>query len=181
MHQKLNSERAANARPLTSEVIVRLHARACQVGAEVIALLSAGFADGAMARWRTLHEIAVTAYFILENGEDVAERYLAHRHVEAHRSVSAYERVRDRLKYGDVWSPDEVAEVKSAFDAVILKYEKPFGEQYGWAAKTLGCKSPKFSQIEEASKIDHLRPYYKLASQHVHANPNAAYYRLGLI
>ena len=89
--------------------------------------------------------------------------------------------VRDRLKYGDVWSPDEVAEVKSAFDAVILKYEKPFGEQYGWAAKTLGCKSPKFSQIEEASKIDHLRPYYKLASQNVHANPKAAYYRLGLI
>jgi hypothetical protein len=38
------------------EVLTRLHARACQVVDEILVLLSAGFADGAMARWRTLHE-----------------------------------------------------------------------------------------------------------------------------
>ena len=181
IHKKLHSPPAANARPITNEVIVRLHARACQVTAEVVALLRAGFADGAMARWRTLYEIAVTAYFILENGEDVAERYLAHRHVEAHRTVTGYERVRDRLGHGDVWSPEEIAEVGSVFDAVLLKYDTPFSGPYGWAAKALGCKSPQFSQIEKASKIDHLHPYYKLASQNVHADPNALYHRLGLI
>ena len=181
IHEKLHSQPTANAKPITNEVIVRLHARACQVTAEVVALLSSGFADGAMARWRTMHEIAVTAYFILENGEDVAKRYLAYRHVEAHRTITGYERVRDRLGYGPVWSPEEIVEVKFAFDAVILKYGTPFGKSYGWAAKALGCKSPKFSQIEEAGKLDHLRPYYRLASQNVHANPNAAYHRLGLI
>ena len=45
-------------------VLVRLHARACQVADEVLTLIAAGFAEGAIARWRTLHEIAITAMHI---------------------------------------------------------------------------------------------------------------------
>lgn len=40
------------------EVITRLHYRACQIASEVLVLLNSGFADGAHARWRTLHEIS---------------------------------------------------------------------------------------------------------------------------
>lgn len=39
--------------------LCKLHARACLVASEVHWLLEGGFASGAMARWRTLHEIAV--------------------------------------------------------------------------------------------------------------------------
>lgn len=46
------------------DVVTRLHARSCQVAEEVVVLLENGFANGAMARWRTMHEIAVTANFI---------------------------------------------------------------------------------------------------------------------
>ena len=46
------------------EALSRLHARACQVTDEILTLLKAGFADGAHARWRTLHELAVTSIFI---------------------------------------------------------------------------------------------------------------------
>lgn len=58
-------------RPLASsqnnfvfEVLTRLHARGCQITSEIILLLRNGFADGAHARWRTLHEISIVAYFI---------------------------------------------------------------------------------------------------------------------
>ena len=49
-------------------VLWRLHARSCQITMEILALLKSGFADGAHARWRTLHEIAVTALFIKQQG-----------------------------------------------------------------------------------------------------------------
>ncbi len=43
------------------EAMVRLQAGAVRVTGEIYALLLSGYASGAQARWRTLHEIAVTA------------------------------------------------------------------------------------------------------------------------
>ena len=54
------------------EVLTRLHARACQIAYEILILLKSGLADGAHARWRSLHEISVTAFFISANGNDIA-------------------------------------------------------------------------------------------------------------
>lgn len=50
----------------TCEAIVRLHARACRTAAESLCLLNGGYSDGATARWRSLHELAVTAMFLRE-------------------------------------------------------------------------------------------------------------------
>ncbi|WP_224497072.1 DUF5677 domain-containing protein [Bradyrhizobium septentrionale] len=47
-----------------------LHARSCQITQEIIWLLSGGFADAAMARWRTLREATAVASLIGEHGED---------------------------------------------------------------------------------------------------------------
>ena len=46
-------------------VLNRLHGRACQVTAEIICLLKAGYADGAEARWRSLHELSVVSSLYL--------------------------------------------------------------------------------------------------------------------
>src|ERR1035437_7625528 len=78
-------------------VLTRLHARACQVTEEILTLLTAGFADGAMARWRTLHEIAVVASFISSHGEELAERYVQHQHIEWRRALRKYIECRARL------------------------------------------------------------------------------------
>ena len=43
------------------EALTHLHARAILVTEEVLCLLRGGFPDGALARWRSLHEIAVHA------------------------------------------------------------------------------------------------------------------------
>ena len=53
-HAKARRSRARSSRYRT-DVLLRLHACACQVAGEIIKLMESGRADGAMARWRTLH------------------------------------------------------------------------------------------------------------------------------
>ena len=55
-------------------VLISSHMRACQIADEVLCLIEGGFADGAMARSRSLHEVAVISAFVLGHGEDVARR-----------------------------------------------------------------------------------------------------------
>jgi hypothetical protein len=81
----------ATAKDFVFEVLTRLHARACQVASEVIILLRSGHADGAHARWRTLHEIAVVGFFVRSHGNDVAERYILHNAIESYRAALGYQ------------------------------------------------------------------------------------------
>ncbi len=41
-------------------------------------------------------------------------------------------------------------------------------------------KKPNFYTLEAAVGIEHLRPYYRMASHNVHANPKGINFRLGL-
>ena len=79
------------------EILFSLHGRACQVAEEVVCLLSNGFADGAMARWRTLHEIAAVGCLIRDHGDELAERYEQHQVIEAWKAALQYQRHRKRL------------------------------------------------------------------------------------
>ena len=74
-------------RPQTFDLLIKLHARACQITEEVICLLGGGFADGAMARWRSIHEISAVS-LIEEHGEGLAERYRLHEVVELRRRAA---------------------------------------------------------------------------------------------
>ena len=56
------------------EALLHLHARGCQVASEVEVLLEAGFADGALSRWRTLHEVTTVACFLHKHGNDAGKR-----------------------------------------------------------------------------------------------------------
>ena len=73
------------------EALTRLHARGCQVSGEVLALLHAGFADGAHARWRSLHEMAVVASLIQQHGQELAERYLLHENIQQYKLACEYQ------------------------------------------------------------------------------------------
>jgi hypothetical protein len=37
------------------------------------------------------------------------------------------------------------------------------------------------ADIQEAAQIDHLTPYYRMASHNVHANPKGVFFKLGLL
>ena len=162
------------------EVLTRLHARACQVTSEILVLLRTGHADGAHARWRSLHEIAVVGFFIESEGDDVAERYLLHDAVECHKAALQYARYSSTLGLEPV-TPEELSELSAERDKLLKRFGSGYRSDYGWAAKAIEKERPSFSDIEKRVELDHLRPYYKLASHNVHANPMGVFFRLGLM
>lgn len=166
--------------PHQIEVITRLHARSCQLTDEILSLLAAGFADGAMARWRALHEVAVVALLVSRHDDLLAERYLAHAEVESWRAITEYSEFSERLGYPPV-SAEEFAEVRDRYDRVIARFGSDFGLQYGWAAEIVDSRRPRFADIERAVGTDHLRPHYRMASHAIHANPKGVLFKLGLL
>jgi len=179
-------EDAARTQDFLFEALVRLQARAVQVGHEVLCLLAAGFADGAHARWRTAHEIAVVAHFLARHGKETAERYLIHEVIESDNIMSQYQQHADALGC-ECCADAEVAEVKALRDSACARFGLEFGKDYGWASEALTkqCipfrknRGPTLSDIEKASGMEHLRPYYRMASHNVHANPKGITFRLG--
>lgn len=170
----------AEANNYVFEVLTRLHARACQITSEILVLLKSGFADGAHARWRSLHEIAVTGSFIKKYGNEVAERYLLHDNIESFKAATLYQKHYQAL--GDEPIPqEEYDSIKAVRDKLIARFGTPYEKNYGWASSVLNKKDPAFSEIEENSGFDHLRPYYKLASHNIHANPKGIMFKLGLL
>lgn len=160
------------------EALCRLHARACLTTSEVRALLVSGHATGAMARWRTLHELAVVAFFIKERGGDVAERYLLHAAIESAKAGEEYQDSAVDLG-NDPLTDEELASLRRRKDDLIKRFGAPFGEQYGWAASSLSNKRPNFSEIEQAVQLQHARGYYRMASLGVHSSARGSYADLG--
>jgi len=170
---------AAKESDLVFEVITRLHAKACRVASEVMALIRSGYADGAMARWRTIHEASVVANFINENGKDVANRYLLHQHVDNLKAAKRYNEFQKRLGVKRI-PLRTLKRMQIHVDRLVAKFGKEFGNEYGWAAVALKNPKPRFSSIEDATRLEHWRPYYKMASHNVHAGSRGLFFQLGL-
>lgn len=169
----LNSSRLYTA-------MLLLHVRAYAIASEIEVLMRAGYADGAAARWRTLHEVAVTMSFLSNKGEDAAQRYLAHWPCEHLRGLKLYEEHRKAL--GDDSTDDEFkAELEAEVEALKEEYGKEFASDFGWAAKALELKKVTFKELEGAVDLTKLRPYYRLASEQVHASSRGVFARQGLI
>lgn len=166
-------------KPLVIDVVTRLHARACHVAQEVLVLIRSGFADGAHARWRSLHELAVTAFFISKHGESSAIRYMNHNVIESYQAARLERKYAHKLGYEPL-NKDEFDQIESSYKDLLETFGKSYKSQYGWAAIDLDNNRPTFRDIEEDSGLDQLRPYYKLASHNVHANPKGILFRLGL-
>ncbi|WP_425291223.1 DUF5677 domain-containing protein [Spirosoma linguale] len=164
---------------ITFNALGRLLARACQISFEILTLLRAGFADGAYARWRTLHEVTAIALFISKHGEETAKRYLHHYVVDSYEAALAHQEYYQRLGYEPI-PVDEFKDIKDDYDQTISEYGDSFKGQYGWAANALGLKKPTYKDVETSVKLDHLKPYYKYATSNVHATPTGIYAKLSL-
>jgi hypothetical protein len=161
------------------DVLIKLHARCSQIALEVLTLMKAGFADGAHARWRTLHEIAVVSLFIEKHGKTAAEMYYDHNSVESYKAALQYQKYAKALKQKEI-PKKEMDAIKKEYDRVITKYGTDFKESYGWVSTILGKSRPTFADIENNVGLDKWRPYYKMASHNVHANPKGITSKLGL-
>jgi hypothetical protein len=171
---------AAEAQNHVFDALTRLHARACQIASEILVLLRSGFADGAHARWRSLHEVTVVASFIKTHGDDVAERYLLHEHIESYKVAELHQKYYAVLR-AEPFPEDEYNSIKTLRDELIDRFGTSYKNNYGWASSVLNNDNPNFTDIEKNAGFDHLRPYYKLASHNVHASPKGLMFRLGLL
>jgi len=155
-------------------VLIRLHARACTVADEVLTLLEAGFADAAMARWRTLHEIAVTSLFLQERGETAAEKLIAHEAIDVLKAARLHQRHARRLGLNRFHRRD-VDRLKRIVKKQTATYGPGFKSSYGWAATGPNDHVRGFEDVEKRTSLSHWRPSYKSASHQVHATPNAMF------
>lgn len=182
MGSKFNKEMSTIAEKENDYVflaLIRLHAKACLVSQEIAILMKHGYASGAHARWRSLHEIAVTALFIKEHGNEVAERYLNYRHIESYYAMRQYKEHAKKLHYEPLEEEEEenTTSVKNFF---VEKYGRSFENPYGWASKELNKPRPNFADIEKSVGVDHMRPYYKMASNAVHADSKGTFFNVGI-
>ena len=155
----------------TFEALTRLHSQAMVVASEVRALLLAGYAQGALARSRSMHELAVIATFIVEHGQETSERFIAHKDFEEYRLLKTYH---DYAVQSGLPGLDEaaLAAAKTRRDQLRQTYDKRVLEDYGWAGGAICPTSKKqaitFRHLEQAADLEDGRPYYRLASGAIH-------------
>jgi hypothetical protein len=160
--------------------IAHIFPRALLVTQEIICLLKGGFPDGALARWRSLHELNVTAMYIAEQGEVAAVPYLLSFHFAARRAAHQMNEYSDRANIQRFSDEDLKAfdlRCEKAEELIGRKIEKDkFGE---WPAITRTHTT--FAAIEKYVDMDHWRPRYKWASTHTHAYHRPVDKLLGMV
>ena len=176
---KQHQAQAVMDKDLVFGALMHIHVKACQTTSAVGVLLKSGFARDALARQRTLHELACTAAFVKKHGKETAERYWLHNTIESYYAADQYERYCKRLGY-EPQDSTELDQLRLQREALITRFGKVFDEPYGWAAMVLTKKNNiKFADIEKDVQLDHLRPYYRMASHGVHANSKGLIFDIG--
>jgi hypothetical protein len=162
-----------------AEALVGLHVRAVRIASEILCLLKGGFADGANARWRSLHEIAMVMMFLRERGNDAAYRYLRHANVSRYRASNQYQLHCTRLGYDPI-APEEMSKHEANFRNAVSQFGNDFAGDYGWAAAALNKRRPTFADIESSLNSQHWRPHFRLACQSVHPDSQGMVFSLGI-
>jgi hypothetical protein len=183
--QMVNRDGEAGERPLVGckhRAVVRLHAKARQIFSEIVCLLKHGFADGALGRWRALHEVAVVGSLLSARDEELARRFLEFRWVESWKGMRVYQDNASRLGL-EPFGEEEVREAKQCYDEMLRRYGTNFRGNYGWAESAVKRRGREvtFGDIERAAGIDHLKPYYQWACQKIHVGCNTLHNSLGLM
>jgi len=160
------------------EALVKIHARALHISNEIAALLKSGYADGAYARWRSLHELYVISFFLKDNDNEISKRYLEHSIIRSFKEGMDYKLYYKKLGYPP---PDrkKVLALKKKTKRLCDKYDDKFQKNYGWIPSAI-LKDRNFRALEKAVKLDKLRPFYNLACD-AHHGGSKGFYRLGLM
>jgi hypothetical protein len=176
---------------LVLEALIRLQGNAVRMGKEILVLMRAGYPDGAFARWRSIHEHCVFAFFIKEHGNATAERFLLHHYADSlislkryKNSYSSYNKEYPSIYFDISEIRDDEERMEQIVSDLCNRYEDNYRKPYGWAANALGITNIKepitIAKIEASIKWDHIRPTYTLASYPVHATSKSINFFLHL-
>ena len=147
-------------------VLMRQHAHSCRIMGEVEVLLRNGYPDGALARWRALHEIAVTSILIQKHGRPIAEDFIRFGIVEAVKGMETYQETAVDMAR-EPYVKAELDKARKSRDE-ILENRREFNSRGGWAIPYVGAG--RFEKLQECAGLAKWKNDYKWASQNVHAN-----------
>ena len=161
------------------DTLISIHVRACQIANEIKVLIRSGYADGAISRWRTMHELCITFLFLYDNDNETIQMYNDYQAIENWRKVKEYQ---EHYKtFG--WEPfdkEDLESLENDRNEMIAKYGKEFGKGYGWTLKILPAGRRNIREIEKKVGQEHFRPIYTWASENVHSGVSGIKRKLGL-
>jgi Family of unknown function (DUF5677) len=135
------------------EALIRLHGKAVMTAQEVLVLLRSGYSTGALARWRTIHEVWVVFSLLGDGDEELCRRYLVHEAIESMKGQKEYEETWEALGFEP---PDSTSSDRDQRRASLAQeFGAAFLHDYGWAAPLFGGRAPKFGQLQALAQLDH--------------------------
>lgn len=166
--------------PYTFGALNHLFVKSLLLSREIICLIEGGFADGALGRWRTLHETAATASFIAQNDELTAERFIAGFSFKSKKAMLQINEYAERAGLNP-FSDEELQAANEECDELKKRLGEGLEDDWGWARVALGVKSkPNLFDIERETALDHWRPRYRWSSQNVHSGYRPPLSSLGM-
>lgn len=162
-------------------MVAALHEKGCATAAEILVLLRNGFADGALARWRSLYEIELIASFLAIHEDEVAERYFNHAAIKNWEWALSLQEALKTMPVPAGAAPQMnaasfIASYKQKRDESVRRYGTKFKQEYGWAANVVGTakkNGPNRGDLEKALGKENMASVYKSASYQVHPMANA--------
>lgn len=167
------------ANPSTAFALSRLVARTYEVVGEIITLARAGYADGALARWRSLHEICVVAMFMARRSDRCAQMYLSHHCVEELRLLGN-DKASGTARATNTYRDQYARALRMQKTAMVNKFGAAFASDYGWASVELGRAKTSFRDLERHVGLETLRRGYQQANSTVHGGALATLTRISL-
>lgn len=178
---ELGRPRAVAEQNYKFEATVALHARSVRVANEILALLREGFPDGALSRWRTLHELAVVTTFLTNNDKEVSKRFIAHRAIANAKALKQYVKFLPRSNMTPL-EPGVLNAAEATRTALLSEFGQEFDEDMGWAFPVIAKpKRINLYDLEVATGLDHWRPRFRWASDDIHAGPKPYHASLGMV
>jgi hypothetical protein len=160
-------------------VLLKLQSRAVLISKEIFSLVENGYPDGALARWRSLHENVVIFSLLKENIKDtnftldLIGRFMDYSLIEEWkfaRKLSAEKVEKGYFK-----------DLTDTREKILKKYGDSFKEANMWALPLFPTKKKIFfSDLEAKAKLNNLNIYYSQANTQVHTSPMGMYESLSL-
>ena len=162
----------------TLNVLTGVHVRACRTAWEVLTLLRSGYADGAIARWRSLYELNIVLLFLVKHQGDLPLRYRRHGVVEEYNRVKQHQAHWEALGLVP-YTTSELSWYEREAEAEKQRYGNHFRHDFGWAAHLLHKEKVGLSDLADSLDLQHWKPYYKMGCNSVHAGAQALFWSLG--
>jgi hypothetical protein len=147
------------------EAVLRLARRGVNSAHEVLWMLEGGYPSAAMARWRTMHEMATFALALSHQPPILSRRFLDHQWIEAHRRIAA---MPDGMRQADPDMPAYEEHVRlQAVRVQTMHPDKAFTRMNGWMAPIV--PSCRFGDLQKHVGTELAQLVYLLGNAHTHA------------